>query len=378
MFIFLIFVFATKIIYSSSFTFNFMDYEHLSQLMENKKIISIPNYFIKNEIYSDLLMKIAVIFFSDSQDMLEMIIVRLDNVLENHNENLSHSLLDSDLLWKDCPGWIGELDINGIIIPSNEFNDSMYFDLNLKDHHHHHIANSLYRTFTMEEESFTKEIPPLIHQITSNSPLEKSMLVVEKLIKITKIMNPHYIHCQYSIQGLEDLIFQLEGQEVLDSYKILGPMAFKADLARYVLLKHYGGIYMDSKLHPLYDLNYILPNTGHLLLNGAKMNSVQNSFMAFPKGDPIFREIISLIVLNCRERSLKDSPYAITGSYLLQRVMGSNSFRKNFILEKDLYISDIRSASKMIVFHNAEYRRQQSLLGEEHYLRRWERGLVFN
>lgn len=282
-------------------------------------------------------------------------IVRLDNVMEREGEKLSFSWMHLDTLWREWIGWPIEIIISSsnlhFNIPANPEMDSMQIEL------------SDLQPLPLVQFNQNRDIPPIIHQITSNI-MGKSMKVVDKLVSLVKIKNPFYEHRQYSLDESGALILNLEGPKVKAAFDALQPKAYKADLLRYVLLKHYGGIYMDSKLAPFQSLDTFLPTKGPLMTVDNEEGTVQNTFLAFPPGDHLMDILIERIVKNVEEEFYGLSFLGITGPHLVRDVIyglgEEDKYNITTKLKGDLFIYD--SNDRMILlFHNAEYRRMQEL-----------------
>ena len=87
--------------------------------------------------------------------------------------------------------------------------------------------------------------------ITDRSP--EALTVTDAFQRNIESLKSTYPEAEYRRYGNDELLdFLSENfpEPVLQTYRALGPYAFKADLARYCLLFIYGGLYSDlSYLH---------------------------------------------------------------------------------------------------------------------------------
>ena len=114
--------------------------------------------------------------------------------------------------------------------------------------------------------------------------------------------------------------------EVLETYDLLSPFAYKADLARYCLLHEFGGLYSDlSYLH----MNAINPDDKTDLVTFSDIPrihppwSTSNAIIYARPRTPALARAIAQIVENGRKRYYGLSPLDPTGPYLFGRVLGA-------------------------------------------------------
>jgi len=109
-------------------------------------------------------------------------------------------------------------------------------------------------------------------------------------------------------------------KEVLDSYNILKPYAYKSDLIRYCLLYINGGIYIDLKLilNPIEKVFFTNNEYHFAIYNRTKLPNIENSFLYFKKPkSPYLLKAINKIVENVQNRDKTINCLLITGPKLL-------------------------------------------------------------
>ncbi|OOR88499.1 hypothetical protein B0181_08045 [Moraxella caviae] len=80
---------------------------------------------------------------------------------------------------------------------------------------------------------------------------------LKKAVDSVKSQMPHTVHKIYFHQELREWIEQTYGGDIRKAFDKLVPYAFKADLARYLLLYHFGGWYFDISVHVLNGIKVI-------------------------------------------------------------------------------------------------------------------------
>lgn len=307
-------------------------------------------------------------------------VVRLDNVQERMGEamNYVYQRTESDLIWRSIQGWTDGVLIeftNGdrgsikhtIKLPPNHSVDAMQFELD----------NSFYNFKPIPKPSENREIPPIIHQITSNIKGEK-MKVIEKSIILVQLKNQNYDHREYSLDEMPSFIEKLEGIWARKAFEKLIPGAYKADLLRLILLKHYGGNYLDSKLIPLKAFDEILPQRGPHLCKAIGLRDLQNALMSFGPGDPLPDMAIQRIIKNVQNNYYGVGPYSITGPRLVQEVINNSGLKYPFQMKMvDIYRVLDEKMETVHIFHNAEYRRMQTLVPDVYYSTLWRERAVY-
>lgn len=98
----------------------------------------------------------------------------------------------------------------------------------------------------------------IIHQILINST--NTLPELPNYIKFCqsqiKSLYPNFNYHLYSGQEIEDILKDNFSKDIITSYHLLKPYAYKADLARYCLLYLYGGLYIDLSILCLSSLRF--------------------------------------------------------------------------------------------------------------------------
>jgi mannosyltransferase OCH1-like enzyme len=146
-------------------------------------------------------------------------------------------------------------------------------------------------------------IPLVIHRIWHQENIPKRMKEeIDRSIEKT----PEFDNKFYTVEDCEKLITEHFEPNVLNAYKCLKPLAYKADLARYCILYKYGGVYIDSKLEILESLLPVLTEQKQIFVNEQDPNfSIYNGCIACPPNHPVFRPVLDEIIENCKKKDYK-------------------------------------------------------------------------
>lgn len=123
------------------------------------------------------------------------------------------------------------------------------------------------------------------------------------------------------------LIGDVYEPEVLKAFDILQPFAYKADLARYCIVNHIGGIYMDLSVTDF--LGFDVSDYGFVGFRDT--NSVETSWRVSngmfysTKDSPILQASISECVANVGRRFYGKDPLDPTGPSVLGRAVANHS-----------------------------------------------------
>jgi mannosyltransferase OCH1-like enzyme len=124
------------------------------------------------------------------------------------------------------------------------------------------------------------------------------------------------------------LIGDVYGPEVLSAFDILRPFAYKADLARYCIVNHFGGVYIDLSVTDF--LGFDL--AGYEFVGFRDPNSAEtswriaNGIFYSTKNSPILQTCIFQCVANVRRRFYGKDPLFPTGPSVLGRAVANRSF----------------------------------------------------
>lgn len=308
---------------------------------------------------------------------------RMDSPTEGIDTPLTWKLFDADLIWNTIKGWPVDLQVDipalnkAIPIPANPEKDVLEITVP--------IDGDAKIQWTP---AYQGPLPLRIHQIfTKAEKFEDAPLVLQTCMNTVMRDNPEFQHHYYGDKQAQQLIEQLEGPRVRQAFDSLVAGAFKADLFRYVLLHHYGGVYMDAKLITHVPLREILPQSanlaGALVKERFGWDGIVNGFIAVRPGDKLMRLAIDKATDNVHEKHYGQNPLYVTGPMML-----GECFAKLTEAEKAGYVmlqfeesgrvittSDRRIA---VIVHNAEYRRVvTSPHLTDHYDQLWARRQLF-
>jgi hypothetical protein len=130
------------------------------------------------------------------------------------------------------------------------------------------------------------------------------------------------------------LINDVYGREVLRAFDTLQPFAYKADLARYCIVNHIGGIYIDLAVSDFLGFNVgDYEFVGFRDPNSAKTSwKVANNMFYSTKNSPILEASISECVENVRRRFYGKDPHFPTGPSVLGRAVASRSLGVSILI----------------------------------------------
>ena len=117
-------------------------------------------------------------------------------------------------------------------------------------------------------------------------------------------------YCLWRDEAIRQFLAAHYGQDVLQAYDLLKPLAFKADLARYCILHRFGGWYADLSLKILefvpldqsiemvyfHDFGLGPPAPSSFLA------ACQNGFFFAKAGHPVLEQCIKVVLDHCRQR----------------------------------------------------------------------------
>lgn len=172
-----------------------------------------------------------------------------------------------------------------------------------------------------KESTDQRKIPRLIIQTNEEDNIPEGMFISTATI-LDK--NPDYDYIYFDNVRARNYIKANYTKDVLDSYDILIPGAYKADLFRYCVLYIMGGVYIDMGMIALCGLDDIIGNDDTFLSpedNGT--SGLYNAFICCEPYNPIIREAIKLCIINIQNRDYTNSPLGITGPLLLSKAFSN-------------------------------------------------------
>lgn len=202
-------------------------------------------------------------------------------------------------------------------------------------------------------------IPKKIFQTHKSIEYIKSKPKVLSGIRSWKKWIPEFEYYFYTNEMCERFIFENFSQDIYEAYQKLPMAVMKADLWRYCVIYHYGGIYADADTICKVNPNMFINNK---MLNIVAENDIhlcQWVFSAPPKS-PILKKVIDLSVeriLGCKEIKGEHIIHKLTGpgvftdgieKYLKEH--GKPIFPKKYMYEKTHGIPEIHFF-KHNIFH---------------------------
>lgn len=191
--------------------------------------------------------------------------------------------------------------------------------------------------------SYSQEIPLILIQ-TGSYPVSPE---IRQTSLINRHINPEYEYRFYN--DTTDRIDYIKRYEpdLLPTYESILPGAFKADLFRYLVLYHEGGVYLDDKstiIEPL--RTFIKKDMKYVAFLDVSKGACFNGFIAVAPKHPIMREMIDRIKRNVKTKNYGINALDPTGPQLLGRCLNK------FLGRPELY-----------EFEEKEYPKQVDLLG---------------
>jgi mannosyltransferase OCH1-like enzyme len=114
---------------------------------------------------------------------------------------------------------------------------------------------------------------------------------------------------------------------ILDCYLQLQIGAARADLWRVLVLREFGGVYLDIDAHLAWPLELTIKHDWDELYIEHRGGELSNYFMASAKGNPNLDIIIDSILTNVKRRS-SDNVFELTGPLVVQRALQGRSVPK--------------------------------------------------
>ena len=163
-----------------------------------------------------------------------------------------------------------------------------------------------------------------VHQIMFTHDPNALPPVAADKIRFSAGGNPYRM---WFLDDTRTLLGSVYGVEVLEAFDILQPFAYKADLARYCIVNHFGGIYIDLTITDFLgfdtrDYDFV----GFRDANTAETSwRVANGLFYSTKNSPILQACISECVANVQRRYYGKTPLFPTGPDLFGRAIANHS-----------------------------------------------------
>ena len=203
---------------------------------------------------------------------------------------------------------------------------------------------------------------PLFHQIAFSQYPEKYQPNEDSMDLISKVSLDCYR--LWTLESARELISTEYGAEVAKAFDTLTAFAHKANIARYCILNHFGGTYLDVGVGKLNQFN----NAGRDMVIFSEGNSdrtswkVANSFFYSKPKNPILVDSIESILRNVKTRYYGHDAHFIGGPSVFGRSVAK------YGLEVDLYVGQ---------YYWFKYRRNKYVLPDGTVAARHKRGGAF-
>lgn len=185
-----------------------------------------------------------------------------------------------------------------------------------------------------------------IHQILLVTNGESPSCLPPQINKSGEMARALYPDATYKLwtgEAIEALLQDHMQPEVIKAYHALRPLAYKADLARYVILYIYGGLYVDlgvllqrywhipihRKIAACRDLAFVSPS----------WTAIQNGLIWAKPGRHELRYAIDKIVEHCRNKYYGSNPLCPTGPVVLGHGFVASTLYEGFgvaVSEQDI------------------------------------------
>lgn len=166
-------------------------------------------------------------------------------------------------------------------------------------------------------------------------------------ISSLRTMHPWCEHHLITNRRAVELLSRYFPDWVLDSYRNITPLAYRADLLRYCLLFQFGGVYADLSVHFFRPIASRKPERLFIFrdANYGAPWITSNSILAAPPGMQIFKECILKIAKHVKSQFYGETPLCPTGPILLGKELAKNMAPNSFYLGEVIRISRTGSAS---------------------------------
>jgi mannosyltransferase OCH1-like enzyme len=135
-----------------------------------------------------------------------------------------------------------------------------------------------------------------------------------------RIMSPSYEYRFMNDAELAEFIKTSFPGEIFEAYSKIQIGAAQADLWRVLILKKFGGVYLDIDTHVVWPLGYIIKPTYKELYVRDREQRLSNHFIASVKDNPHLDDVIAAILDNIKNAKSKNV-FELTGPAVLNRVL---------------------------------------------------------
>ena len=168
----------------------------------------------------------------------------------------------------------------------------------------------------------------LSHYNTVMSIIEKNPSYEYQFFNDIDMRN--FIKDNFIVNILDNSELNNDIPDILKSFDLLKCGALKADLFRYCYLYIHGGIYIDSKVSNIVELDNIIneDDKNIICLDDAK-NSLYNGIMIMDKNNFKLLQLLQEIIVNIHEQNYLKDIHEPTGNKIYYKYFKDESFRLN-------------------------------------------------
>tara|TARA_B110000483_G_scaffold235634_1_gene307458 strand:+ start:4763 stop:5965 length:1203 start_codon:yes stop_codon:yes gene_type:complete len=168
----------------------------------------------------------------------------------------------------------------------------------------------------------------LSHYNTVMSIIEKNPSYEYQFFNDIEMRN--FIKDNFIVNILDNSELNNDIPDILKSFDLLKCGALKADLFRYCYLYIHGGIYIDSKVSNIVELDNIIneDDKNIICLDDAK-NSLYNGIMIMDKNNFKLLQLLQEIIVNIQEQHYLQDIHEPTGNKIYYKYFKDESFRLN-------------------------------------------------
>lgn len=164
-------------------------------------------------------------------------------------------------------------------------------------------------------------IPKIIYQTWKTRDIPCFM---ENYVESWKKWNPEYHYRFFSDSDCLTFLKEHFPKRVTQAFQMLKVGPYRADLWRYCMLYHTGGVYLDLDsicLCPLSKLIHMDDSFVSARDNPSDLSYIYQAFLAVEKNHPFLREAIDQCVDNIHNKSITKNSLSITGPGLLGKAI---------------------------------------------------------
>lgn len=179
--------------------------------------------------------------------------------------------------------------------------------------------------------------------LTGRAGLEEPLVSrIEANVRSFREQHPGLPHTLYRDETLREFIRGSIGRDAVQAFDSLIPLAYKADLGRYCLLLHHGGVYADLAAHFFHPVcDPVRLDKVHVFRDGfsAAPWIVSNSIIGSPPGKRVFQLCIEKIIEHCRARHYGFNALCPTGPNLFGWAVATSMQLGEFVAGETMRIN---------------------------------------